>query len=454
MGIIYLYHKYFKFRSIDSKFLLPIPWLLFSFLHNENTYWGMASIQNFGIVFLCLSAFLALEKQKISLTILMISIAVFTSGNGFLALGIILAILIVKGNYKHILLFIGVIILLSAFYFFSYQTPPATPTPKFSDLWILIKAFILFIGSFADTTIETVISFRILKSLILGSIMLIIMSLCFLKNIPFQSQTKKIVTPPHWQIFIIATFSLIILTAFLVSWSRIIGYGLPTILTSRYKIYSIIGIVTIYVWLLMILETKQQTLLLIIVLPISVLSFVYSIWSNISSIDYHYKSLITNSYNWNSDVVKKTNNPTAGYNYQKPSTIINLSTPLKMSNTLLTSQTYKFESVTKNTDAIIVNGKGDFSFNSPSDGYFISLNSAERVYIFPSFSKKEGLRAFFTNRKIFSSTYDCHIPKNEIENGVYHLGLIKIENSNIKTFKSLDSVTISNTKQDVIKTNW
>jgi hypothetical protein len=454
LGILYVFYKYFKFRSIDTKFLLPLPWVLLTFLQNENTYWGMASIQNFGIVFLCLSAFLALEKQNFTLTIIMISIAVFTSGNGFIALGIILGILIVKRNYKQWVLLIGLIILLSTFYFFDYQTPPATPTPTFSDFGILIRALVLFIGSFADGSLETNISFRILKAFIFGTLMLVIMGLCFLKNIPFHSQTKRIVVPPQWQIFIISTFMLIILSAFLVTWSRIIGYGTNTILTSRYKIYSILGIMTIYVWLLMNLEDKKRTLLLFFVLPFSVLSFIYSIWSNISSIDYHYKILITNSFNWENEIVKKTNIISMGYEYKKPHTIINQLSPLQISNKISASTPNKSGTITNNNDEIIVRGKGDFSFNSPSDGYFVCLNSLQKVYIFPSNGKKEGLRAFFREQKVFSSTFECHIPKNELENGVYHIGLIKIENSIMNSFKSTDSIIISNKKQNAIKTNW
>ncbi len=455
LGIIYVFYKYFKLRSIDLKYLLPLPWLLFSFLQNENTYWGMASIQNFGIIFLCLSAFLALEKQQNVLTMLFISLAVFTSGNGFLGLGMVLGITFIRGNFKVILSIVGISILLIVLYFFNYTTPPATPTPKlFSDFGQLMKAFVAFVGSFADNSMESTISIRTLKSIILGVLMIGIIGICLLKNIPFNTQTKKIFAPPNWQIFIISTFMLIVLSALLVSWSRIIGYGMPTILTSRYKVYSILGLITIYVWFLMVLKDKFKQILFISTSIIAILTFIFSVWSNIGVIDNHYKSLITNAFNWDNEIVKKAIVKKNEYQYFNPKTIINQQSPQEISNILMKSPDFRFKTITQNESEIIVSGIGDFSYNSPNEGYFIIFSSTERVYIFPSITKKNGIRRGLIEQTIFSPNFEGHIAKNEIQNGKYQVGLISINKSNLKYYKSSDSVTILNKKQDVIKTNW
>jgi hypothetical protein len=454
VAIIYQYHQYFKFKSIESKYLLPLPWLLFSFLQNENTYWGMASIQNFGIIFLSLSAFLALEKQKNLWTILYISLAVFTSGNGFIALGLIIGIVILKGNIKQIAIYIATSLLLGFLYFYSYQNPPATPTPNLSDWKLLFKSFFVFIGSFADMSLESEVSSRILKAIVFGLFLFGITILFYLRNLPFNFQSKKIVIAKNYPIFILCTFSLILLTSILVSWSRVAGYGMITILTSRYKIYSITLVITIYVLLLTILEKKHHLKLLIIVLPISVLTFFYSIWQNMSSIDFHYKSLITNAYNWDNEIEKKIKKPNNQYNYQNPNTILKAISPNIFSKITSNAKSYKFEEIIDNKEEFIVRGNGGFAFLLPNDGYFLSLKSDQKVYIFPSHPKKESVRNLIKSQKVFSPRFEIHVAKNELDNGIYTLGFISIENNIIKTFKTLNSVKISNIQKGSIKTNW
>ncbi|WP_229254019.1 hypothetical protein [Dyadobacter sp. NIV53] len=79
--------------------LLPIPFIWLTLAFWENMYWGMASIQNFGVVTFTLWTFyLCLNPKPIVFTfsLLLAWITVLTSGNGLLVLpiGVVLLFLL------------------------------------------------------------------------------------------------------------------------------------------------------------------------------------------------------------------------------------------------------------------------------------------------------------------------------------------------------------------------
>jgi cytochrome b561 len=134
VGVLGIYVAYFKKNKISLLYFLPLPWILLTSINQENTYWGMASIQNFGIVFLSLWAFWELEEERLISALVLVSIAVFTSGNGFVTLAIMGGFLLLKQRWKNLGILVLLGVLLAYLYFATYQKPPATPSATLADL--------------------------------------------------------------------------------------------------------------------------------------------------------------------------------------------------------------------------------------------------------------------------------------------------------------------------------
>jgi cytochrome b561 len=170
VGVLGIYAAYFKKNKISLLYFLPLPWILLTSINQENTFWGMASIQNFGIVFLSLWAFWELEEERLINALVLVSIAVFTSGNGFVTLAIMGGFLLLKQQWKNLGILVLLGVLLAFLYFATYQKPPATPSATLADLKKVLLAFVSFAGSAADVSLDTAISVRTIKAIFLGDI--------------------------------------------------------------------------------------------------------------------------------------------------------------------------------------------------------------------------------------------------------------------------------------------
>ncbi len=70
-----------------NKLILSIfSLLIFHPAFNENTFWGMAAVQNFGVLFFAFLTAYFVAKENIIMAILAATLCVFTSGNGILIL--------------------------------------------------------------------------------------------------------------------------------------------------------------------------------------------------------------------------------------------------------------------------------------------------------------------------------------------------------------------------------
>jgi hypothetical protein len=456
LGILGLFVAFFKKNKISYWYLLPIPWILFTLSNQENTFWGMASVQNFGIVFLCMWAFWELENERIAWVLVLMTIAVFTSGNGFVALGIIMGILILKQNWKQVGLVLGLSVILFLAYFLSYQKPPATPTATLADWKDLIKAFMAFVGSYADVTIETEISNRVLKAIALGGLLTTIALFFITQNLPFDLASKQLKISKKWPVFLLSTLALIFLSALMVAWSRLIGYGFPTILTSRYKIYSILLSISVYAWLLSVLQPKHQNKLFLIVLPLSILTFINGFWQSISQIDYHYKNLTTNMFNWTyEDLSGRKNTPTQ-FNYANPATVFDKLVPTLLHSDFSNEPSIALEKAVLENGNVTIRGTGDFRFPwlDPDNGVYLLAKSDRRAYLFPLRCLKSGIKNVVTQQAIFSPIFEGQIPDFEFQAGVYHLGIIVVDNQHSRIYQTKDSIEIKANTNKKIATNW
>ena len=138
-------------RFSRSWVFLPVLFLLFQFQSWDNTFWAMASLQNFGILGWVLLALYAAQQKRILLALLALLLAVFTSGSGLFLAPILIASWLVEKQHRSAMITFVLWVGLIWFYFYNYQQPAGYPslaqTITKADWGQVIVFFLAFLGS-------------------------------------------------------------------------------------------------------------------------------------------------------------------------------------------------------------------------------------------------------------------------------------------------------------------
>jgi hypothetical protein len=234
--------------DIKAKWILwlPIPFLVLSLQSWENMLWGMASIQNFGVIFfsllvLFLLFFADLKPMRFCFAILSGALATYSSGNGMFSLIVALFVLILS---RKKVIYIAIWAVISAalmyFYFKGYRQQPGHPDPVNTVLHdfdkLLLHFFGLLGGAWAFIGSESGLTFSVCMGVILSLILLFLLY-------------HKIYKQPL--LFSILLFLLI--TCAVTSLTRA-GFGPEQGISSRYKIYSLLLFANAYMAMVPVLR--------------------------------------------------------------------------------------------------------------------------------------------------------------------------------------------------------
>jgi hypothetical protein len=222
-------------------FLVCTSLLLFNFYNYENSLWGMASIQNYGILFFVFYALYFLIKFPLkgflhfSIAILLTVMAFLTSGNGILLFPLGLLFLIIQKKYFKIVPWILIIGASFLVYFYYYEhRPDSKAALQSANLLIFIKGILVLTGSLIDIswfipnlklTVASIFGFVII------SVWLILLVKLFSNIKIYKSKNLK------YELFLHSILLFCFGTIFLLSYARY-TYGLDILMTSKYKIYS------------------------------------------------------------------------------------------------------------------------------------------------------------------------------------------------------------------------
>lgn len=89
LGIVWRFWTLFRQLELPGWYFIPVPYWLLNLQSHENMFWGMAALQNFTVIYLILEALHRLIRRDRIIGPLLLSIAaLFTSGNGLLAVGV------------------------------------------------------------------------------------------------------------------------------------------------------------------------------------------------------------------------------------------------------------------------------------------------------------------------------------------------------------------------------
>jgi hypothetical protein len=225
--------RFFRQTIASFWYALPVVTFWFSLAFWENTFWGMASIQNMWVVALTLWScwIIAQNNRYWAWGIAVAGIAFYTSGNGILALPIGLMILLLQKNWIRSAIFLIGSVLLVGLYFYQFEIPPSNITNDLS-FKIFAKGYLLLCGSLAEGLPFS----QPQQSLLWFGFLTLFVSFCLLLYVVRSYFTKQLQLSFYDSLFLGGTF-FALLTIGIVVYSRA-GTGLETLLTSRYKLYS------------------------------------------------------------------------------------------------------------------------------------------------------------------------------------------------------------------------
>lgn len=213
-------------------YALAISCMLFQMQFFENTFFGMAAVQNLGIYFWLGLSFwkltqVAQQPRQLIWALVWAIFATFTSGNGLVVFPAGVFILWFLNTKKWMILWIGFGVIITVLYL--HNLPHQSHSFNYSQL---LKSALGYLGSFIGASTNTLLPIFV-GFLILVIGILLNLNLVFAQQIPLKVHSKQV------QLFLLAFFIALLATSCMVGLNRDIASAIST---PRYKIGSAITV--------------------------------------------------------------------------------------------------------------------------------------------------------------------------------------------------------------------
>lgn len=427
-------------------YALPVSLLLFNLSQWENMFWGMAALQNFSVVFwVVLTVYLLTFPNRRRLALITALLATLTSGNGLLVWPIgFMLILLHTPTANHqtkirplrvLTAWSAVAVAVIVLYFIGFEKPAGNP-PDRGTLANLLHGWLAFTGSAAEavsTGSPLSVSTRLGALMVLVTLGILGWSLrshwatigntlnSILKPAPNALRTGvPAVTRFFW-----GCSAFILGTAGIVAWTRT-GFGLDLIITSRYKLYSLLLLALLYVYAISCLPRRAGRWLGI---ASSLGSFLVAWLSYNAFLDdtiwwRHY--MLTSQFNWTygtnkpvgrlDDISKKYSTQAPAFYDADPSVLYGAGQP-----------TIWPVAVSQTPGGFNVQD-GNLTIQDRRDNRaYIVVRSSRRAYLFPT-RQNQNLagRARFWPANLFTTGFTAPIASVDLEAGIYQLFILTV----------------------------
>ncbi|WP_435355924.1 hypothetical protein [Emticicia sp. SJ17W-69] len=461
VGILYLFYKISEKYNYSIISIVPISFLIFTSALYENTFWGMASIQNFGVIFFAFLTFywltFSIEKTKsyyFYFAIFSCFLGVFTSYNGIIIPVIGLLILLFQQRKSAIFKWsIACFILLMSYFYDFVKNPEKTSETDFSHPQLLLKGFFATIGNVIDSSF---ISPNKQTDL---SITLGVFLVCFIVIFSYQVVFKKYnLESKTNDLFLLACLTFLVITCIGIVLARI-SFGFGTLLTSKYKIYSILVLSIFYLAALQsVSESRKTSFISVLILG--------SIFLNFYTYIADYQKIINLRHERITDQFKQQYSdhdfPVGGLSLalQQPAKtfyddignkVLQASDSVKTNISIIENET-SFRLEEKQNGKIL-------DFSSADAGLFFILKSPQKVYLFPSQTVPINRKAYLNSKFLLENrlpigSFVAEITKFYIQSGKYQIGKILVENNSKTVIFTNQSIDIQSVAKEKPKQNW
>lgn len=291
-GVAYLLLKRLSLLQLPFQYFLPVPFLLFQPQFSDNITWAISGLQQTVIVFWALLIIHLLSQQiRFKLVCILTIIATFTHGNGMFIFGVGLCLLLLQKNWKYLISWTLLMVIVASFYFWNYQAGQnSNLAESLSNPIRLVSGFFAFFGS-----ATVVFSPNPNWAILLGFFLFILMSWLIIKPLVFYYRGKKI---DNNELFFLGIYLFLCITAALVSLSRSWG-GIENILMTRYAHYSPLTISLVYLLVcrpLIIHRLGRNVYIPVLLLSVFFCSVSYLKFT--PDLINRKNTLLTDAYNW------------------------------------------------------------------------------------------------------------------------------------------------------------
>ncbi|WP_064196828.1 MULTISPECIES: hypothetical protein [Emticicia] len=462
LGILVLFYDLSKKYNQSIQSFIPVVLILLNFSLYENIFWGMASIQNFGVIFITILVFYLLtfsvenkHKKYFQWSILMCFIGVFTSSNGIIIPIVGALVLLIQQRKKHLFVWIiaSIIILISFFYGFE-KSPDNVLKTDLTNFKLLGKGLFVTLGSSIDASFFSK-NIQLDLSMAVGLFFILFMIL-FAYQVVFKKYDLNI---RNNDLFLLACLAFVGITSVGIVVARS-SYGIETLATSKYKIYSTITLIIFYLVAINNIGEKIKSKFIQVAIFGAIVFNFYSFIANYSSIKYLYQERLTDQFKQQysdksypkAGIMRILQEPTKAF-YDK--LIDNLGVEKDSSNRIK----YTIEEKNNAFELVIPQNGLPIDLSKPESGFYVIIKSKERIYIYPSYLKAFGKKAyleqtFLLNNQLKIDNFTAVIEKSYIESGKYHIGLIKSEKGLNSIYWTNQNIAIQSINKVRPKQNW
>jgi hypothetical protein len=465
LGIIPLWYDILKKNKKPLFALVPVPFIWLSLAFWENMYWGMASIQNFGVVTLTLwTIYLCINPKTTPfvISIVLAFIAISTSPNALFVLPIGAFLIFLTQNRKRFALWVITSGVLIFGYFYGYAKSEANPDSK-ASIFQLVKGYMAFLGSFAES-IPVLDHFKVCFFigivLFLVAVSIISATLFRISKNKYSNKFEK-----YTDLFCLGAILFILGTALVVVYGRA-GFGLEGLTDSKYKIYSVLLLLVAYLYIVIPI---RGSFLSPYITAIVFLAITFNVFS------YHYhlvdaynlrKYLTTSQFNGNFEdktlelasdttlaarIVEKT---PVFYDKLLPMiAVADRQTYAGSSRGLV--ELYDHTSFESDKSFLNVSNSTFSSQRLQDSGVYILLSSDQRYYIYPAVrTRNKSRKELFLKQYYFAPGFHAEIPYSELEKGTYKVALIRQQGDDTGILFKDQTIKVSQTKKKTVKVNW
>lgn len=461
LGILFLLYKVSKKYNSSLLAFVPISFIFLNVGLFENTFWGMASVQNFGVIFFAFLTFYWLvfsvenkHQHYFYFAIFSCFLGVFTSSNGIIIPLIGCLVLLVQQRKMQLVVFLSssVVFILGFFYEFQ-KNPDNVVKTDFSDVKTIIKGTLATFGSVLDSS--AIAPAKHLDLAMAFGLFILIFICLFAYQVIFKKYNLSERTA---DLFLLACLAFISITSVGIAVARI-SYGIEILMTSKYKIYSVLSMVIFYLVAYNSLAERYKNNFTQLAIVFSIGFNLYTYLTVYQDIKYLNQERITDQFKQqysdksfpNGGIMRVLQQPEKAF-YDSIIDEIWQMKDSSLNNLKVTPKLESFE-ITKTHNGV------KFDFSAAESGLYFVLKSDKNSYLYPSHIKPLGMKAylerdFILNNQLKIDNFTAEISKLYIQSGKYRIGIISVENNTKKIYWSTEILDIQAIEKTKPKQNW
>lgn len=461
LGILFLLYKLSKKYNSSLLAFVPISFIFLNVGLFENTFWGMASVQNFGVIFFAFLTFYWLvfsvenkHRHYFYFAIFSCFLGVFTSSNGIIIPLIGCLVLLVQQRKTQLVVFLSSSVVLVFGFFYGFQkNPDNVVKTDFSDVKTIIKGTLATFGSVLDSS--AIAPAKHLDLAMAFGLFILIFICLFAYQVIFKKYNLSERTA---DLFLLACLAFISITSVGIAVARI-SYGIEILMTSKYKIYSVLSMVIFYLVAYNSLAERYKNNFTQLAIVFSIGFNLYTYLTVYQDIKYLNQERITDQFKQqysdksfpNGGVMRVLQQPEKAF-YDSIIDEIWQMKDSSLNNLKVTPKLESFE-ITKTHNGV------KFDFSTAESGLYFVLKSDKNSYLYPSHIKPLGMkvyleRDFILNNQLKIDNFTAEISKLYIQSGKYRIGIISVENNAKKIYWSTEILDIQAIEKTKPKQNW